>query len=171
MKLQGKRTRAWIVEAMALVAFAATLQASCSYPPPEVATLPVQTEVEGPPYLRVVVTDWQKRPLTAGEMSPMERAGYRWDYTVRITDTGGTTVQFREVTASVTSLTGFRSTQTIPLESRVDPHGTVPITIHARLSTSNPDEPGNLTGVEELTFLGRDDEFKLIQLVVRVPLN
>jgi len=135
------------------------------------ATLPVRTEVEGPPYLRVVVTDWQKRPLTASEMSPMERAGFRWDYLVQITDTGGMTTQFREVTATVRSLTGFRSTRTFPLESRVDPHGTTPITITARLSTGNPDEPGNLTGVEELSFLGRDDDFKLVQLVVRVPLN
>jgi len=156
---------------MVLAAIAAVLVASCSYPLPDVATLPVRTEVEGPAYLRVVVTDWQKRPLTAGEMSPMERAGFRWDYTVQITDTGGMTTQFREVTATVKSLTGFRSTRTFPLESRVDPRGTTPITINARLSTSNPDEPGNLTGVEELTFLGRDDDFKLIQLVVRVPLN
>jgi hypothetical protein len=171
MRIHGKGTGAWIVRAMVLVAFAATFQTACSYPPPEVATLPVRTEVEGPPYLRVVVTDWQKRPLTAGEMSPMERAGFRWDYTVQITDTEGKTVQFREVTASVTSLTGFRSTRTIPLQSRVDPHGTVPITINAHLSTSNPDEPGNLTGVQQLTFLGRDDEYRLVQLVVRVPLN
>jgi len=156
---------------MVLAALAAGLVAGCSYPPPDVATLPVRTEVEGPPYLRVVVTDWQKRPLTASEMSPMERAGFRWDYLVQITDTGGMTTQFREVTATVRSLTGFRSTRTFPLESRVDPHGTTPITITARLSTGNPDEPGNLTGVEELSFLGRDDDFKLVQLVVRVPLN
>jgi hypothetical protein len=156
---------------MVLAAIAAVLVPGCSYPPPDVATLPVRTEVEGPPYLRVVVTDWQKRPLTASEMSPMERAGFRWDYVVQITDTGGMTIQLREVTATVKSLTGFRSTRTFPLESRVDPHGTTPITISARLSTGNPDEPGNLTGVEELTFLGRDNEFKLIQLVVRVPLN
>jgi hypothetical protein len=170
MKLQGKKHRARIVGPMVLAAIAAAA-AACAYPPPDVATLPVRTAVEGPPYLRVVVTDWQKRPLAAGEMSPMERAGVRWDYTVQITDTAGKTVQFREVTASVQSLTGYRSTRTFPLESRVEPHGTVPITIHAHLSTSNPEEVGNLTGVQELTFLGRDDEFRLVQLVVRVPLN
>ena len=154
-----------------LAALAAVLAAACSYPPLEVATLPVRTEVEGPANLRVVVTDWQKRPLRASEMSPLERAGYRWDYTVQITDTGGMAIQLREVTATVKSLTGFVTTRTFPLESRVEPHGTTPITINARLSTSNPDEPGNLTGVQELTFLGRDDDYKLIQLVVRVPLN
>ena len=171
MRMHGKGSRAWIVEAMALAVLAAVLAAACSYPPPDVATLPVRTEVEGPPYLRAVVTGWQKRPLAADEMSPMERAGFRWDYIVQITDTGGQAVQFREVTATVRSLTGFRSTRTFPLESRVEPYGTTPITINARLSTSNPDEPGNLTGVEELTFLGRDGEFKLIQLAVHVPLN
>jgi hypothetical protein len=160
-----------MVRVLVVAVMAAALLAACTYPPPEMATLPVRTEVEGPPYLRAVVIDWQKRPLTAGEMSPMERAGFRWDYTVQISDTAGMTVQFREVTASVRSLTGFRSTRTFPLESRVEPHGTVPIAIHARLSTSNPEDPGNLTGVEELTFLGRDQDWRLVELIVRVPLN
>jgi hypothetical protein len=133
--------------------------------------LPVQVEVEGPPYLRVVVADWKKRPLTAGEMSAVERAGFRWDYTVHITDTAGKTVQLREVAATVRSLTGYRSARTFPLESRVDPHGTVPITIHAHLSTSNPDEPGNLTGIQDLTFLGHDENQTLVKLTLRVPLN
>ena len=175
MKLQGKAGEARFLAGLLLALGSAALAAGCTllYPDGarEVAKLPVRVEVEGPPYLRVVVTDWRKRPLAAGEMSALERAGFRWDYTVQITDTAGQTVQFREVTASVRSLTDYRSTRTFPLESRVDPHGTVPITIHAHLSTSNPDEPGNLTGVQELTFLGRDENWKLVELVVRVPLN
>lgn len=175
MRFQGRTHRARILGCMLLILAGAGLGAGCTLLFPdgarEVAKLPLRVEVEGPPYLRVVVTDWQKRPLAAGEMSSMERAGFRWDYTVQITDTAGQTVQFREVTASVQSLTGYRSTRTFPLESRVDPHGTVPVTIHAHLSTSNPDEPGNLTGVQELTFLGRDEHWKLVELVVRVPLN
>jgi len=47
----------------------------------------------------------------------------------------------------------------------------VPVSIHAYLSTSNPGEPGNFTGIPELTFLGRDDQWRLVELKVRVPLN
>jgi len=101
----------------------------------------------------------------------MERARVRWDYVVQITDTAGKTVHFSEVTATVRSLTGYRSTRTFPLESRIDSKGTVPITIHAYLSTSNPNEPGNLTGIQDLTFLGHDENRNLVELIVRVPLS
>jgi hypothetical protein len=83
----------------------------------------------------------------------------------------GVGVQFQEVEATVRSLTGFVATRVIPLGSRIEPWGTTPVSIHAFLSTSNPDDPGNLTGVQELTFFGRDDDGMPIRIVVRVPLE
>jgi hypothetical protein len=53
----------------------------------------------------------------------------------------------------------------------VESGGTTPIFIDATLSTSNPEEPGNLTGVEELVFLGQDDQGASVRVVVRVPLE
>ncbi len=61
--------------------------------------------------------------------------------------------------------------QKSPEYLKLNPNGTVPITIHAHLSTSNPAEPGNLTGIQELTFLGHDENRTLVELTVRVPLN
>ena len=145
--------------------------AGCEYHVREVAKLPLQVEVENPGHLRVVVVEARKRALPAAELPPYQRAGSRWDYTVRFTETSGVGVQFREVQATVRSLTGVRATRTIPLASRVEPGGTTPIFIDATLSTSNPEEPGNLTGVEELVFLGQDDRGAPVRVVVRVPLE
>jgi hypothetical protein len=101
----------------------------------------------------------------------LQRAGSRWDYTVRFTETAGVGVQLREVQATVRSLAGVKTTRTIPLASRVEPQGTTPILINATLSTSNPEEPENLTGVEDLVFLGQDDRGVPVRVVVRVPLG
>ena len=79
--------------------------------------------------------------------------------------------QFREVEVTVRSLTGVVATRTIPLSSRVEPQRTTPISIAASLVTSNPSEPGNLSGVQELIFLGRNDRGGLIRVIVRVPLE
>jgi hypothetical protein len=138
---------------MALVglSFAALLAGvGCEYRAPARPKLPVQVEVESPPHLQVAVVDARKRPASASELAPFQRAGARWDYTVRFTDTGGVGLQFREVRATVRSLTGITGTRTIPLASRVEPHGMTPIAIHAFLSTSNLEEPGDLSGVQEL---------------------
>lgn len=145
--------------------------AGCEYHIREVARLPLQVEVENPGHLRVAIVGTSKRPLAAGEMSPYQRAGSRWDYTVRFTDTGGVGVQFQELQATVRSLTGVTAARTIPLASRVEPRGTTPIAIEAFLSTSNPEEPGNLSGVQELIFLGRDDHGQPVRVIVRVPLE
>jgi len=137
----------------------------------EVAKLPLQVEVENPGHLRVEVVNPTKRPLAPSELTPFQRAGSRWDYTVRFTETDGVGVQFREVQATVRSLAGVTAARTIPLASRVEPQGTTPIFIHATLSTSNPEEPENLTGVEELVFFGQDDRGVPVRVVVRVPLE
>lgn len=145
--------------------------AGCEYHLREVAKLPLQVEVENPGHLRVAVVGTSKRPLAAAELPPFHHAGSRWDYTVRFTDTSGVGVQFREVQTTVRSLTGVTATRTIPLASRVEPQGTTPIAIDAFLSSSNPEEPGNLTGVQELVFLGRDDHGQPVRVIVRVPLE
>jgi len=137
----------------------------------EGAKLPLQVEVENPGHLRVAVVEVRKEALTATELSPFQRAGYRWDHTVRFTETDGVGVQFREVQATVRSLTGVTATRTISLASRVEPQGTTPIFIDATLSTSHPEEPENLTGVEELVFLGQDDRGVPVRITVRVPLE
>lgn len=163
-----RRERIWL---LCLVAALMWAGASCEYHIREVAKLPLQVEVENPGYLRVAVVNATKRPLAAAELPPFHREGSRWDYTVRFTDTGGVGVRFREVQATVRSLTGIAASRTIPLASRVEPQGTTPISIDAFLSSSNPEEPGNLTGVQELVFLGRDDHGQPVRVIVRVPLE
>jgi hypothetical protein len=145
--------------------------ASCEYRPPELPKLPVGIQVEGPAHLRVVVGNPTKRPLAPNELPPLTTAGSRWDYTVQFTDTGGVGVQFREVQATVRSLTGVSATRTIPLPSRVEPQGTTPIQIDATLATSYPERPGSLTGVQELVFLAQDDSGRPVRITVRVPLE
>ncbi len=139
-------------------------------PLPQLPKLPAQVEVENPGQLGVAVDRVTKRPLAPPELPPLTTAGFRWDYMVRFTNTGGVGVQFREVQATVRSLTGIASTRTIPLASRVEPLGTTSMAIDAVLVTSHPEEPGNLTGVQELIFLGQDDRGAPIRVIVRVPL-
>lgn len=143
----------------------------CGAPVREVAKLPLGVEVENPGHLRVAVVETRKRALTQTELSPLERAGSRWDHTLGFTETEGIGVQLREVQATVRSLAGLTVTRTIPLTSRVEPRGTTPISADATLSTSHPEEPENLMGVEELVFLGRDDRGAPVQVVVRIPLK
>lgn len=145
--------------------------ASCEYRPPELPKLPVGVEVESPPHLRVVVVNVTKRPIAPSELPPLTRAGSRWGYSVQFTDTGGIAVQFREVLATVRSLTGITATRTIPLPSRVEPQGTTPIQIDATLTTSDPERSGSLTGVQELVFFGQDDSGRPVRILVRVPLE
>ncbi len=140
-------------------------------PPPEMPKLPLRIEVENPGHLQVAVVNPSKRGLTAAELPPLTRAGSHWDYTVRFTETAGVGVQFREVEAIVRSLTGIIKVLTISLASRVEPYGMTPISIDAVLTTSNPDEPGNLTGVQELIFFGQDDQGLPVRVIVRVPLE
>jgi len=149
----------------------ALVGASCEYRAPDLPKLPAGIQVDGPPHLRVAVVNPSKRPLAPNELPPLTRAGSRWDYSVQFTDTGGVGVQFREVQATVRSLTGITGARTIPLPSRVEPQGTTPIGIDATLSTSNPETPGNLTGVQELVFLGQDDSGRPVRVFVRVPLE
>jgi hypothetical protein len=144
--------------------------AGCAYQPPEGPKLPVGIQVENPGHLAVAVVDTTRRPLTAGELRPLERAGFRWDFQVRLTDTAGVGINLVELQVTVQSLSGVTAQQTIPLRSRVEPQGTTPIAVVGTLTTSKPEEPANLTGVEELVFLGQDDRGAPVRLIVRVPL-
>lgn len=169
MQMRGCRPRArWLLCLPIALLLAG---AGCQYRVREVARLPLQVEVENPGHLRVAVVGTSKRALAATELPPFHRAGSRWEYSVRFTDVGGVGVQFREVQATVRSLTGITAARTFPLASRVESQGTTPIAIEAFLSTSNPEEPGNLTGVQELIFLGRDDHGQPVRVIVRVPLE
>ena len=163
--------RLWPAAVIGLSAAGLFAGAGCEYRAPELPKLPVRIGVESPPHLRVAVVNATKRPLAPGELPPLTRAGARWDYSVQFTDTGGIAVQFREVQATVRSLTGIMATRTIPLPSRVEPQGTTPIAIDATLSTSNPENPGNLTGIQELLFLGQDGSGRPVRILVRVPLE
>jgi len=168
MRVVGwRRTTVWQL-GLLLALLAGT---GCEHRVRDVAKLPLQVEVQNPGHLRVAVIETGKRALTPTELPPFQRAGYRWDHTVRFTESAGVAVQFREAQATVRSLSGVTATRTIPLGSRVEPQGTTPILIDATLSTSNPEEPENLTGVEEVVFLGQDDRGAPVRVVVRVPLE
>jgi len=140
-------------------------------PLPEMPKLPIRVEVENPGQLRVVVVPMSKRPLAAGELPPWAQAGVRWEHEVLFTETVGVGVQFQEVEVTVRSLTGIATTRKIPLASRVEPHQTTSISIEASLVTSHSGEPGNLSGVQELVFLGRNDRGGQIRVIVRLPLE
>ncbi len=146
------------------------LAAGCAYVPPEGPKLPVGIQVENPGHLAVAVVKTVKRPIPLGELRPFERAGVRWDFEVWLTDTAGIGVQLRELQVTVRSLSEVTAERVIPLASRVEPRGTTPIAVAGTLTTSNPEEAENLTGVEELIFLGQDDQGAPVRLIVRVPL-
>jgi hypothetical protein len=157
---------------LAVIALAGPFVPGCrDYRVQEVAPLPTRVEVEGPEQLRAVVTDMNKRPLTASELAQFQTAGFRWDYTVRFTSTAPSGVRLEQVENKLTNLTGVARTDTVTLPSRVEPGGTTPIKIQAMLATSNPAQRGELQGVQELTFLGKDDAGAPVRVVVRVPLD
>ncbi len=168
------REREWRplkVRGLGLWGVALLAVAGCEYRVPAVTRLPVRIAIENPGHLRVAVIAPSRRALAPQELGAFQRAGRRWDYAVQFTETAGVGVQFREVQATVRSLAGVAATRTIPLASRVEPHGSTPVSIQATLSTSNPEEPENLTGVEELVFLGADDRGAPVRVIVRVPLE
>jgi len=155
-----------------LLSLATLAGASCFFHVSGREKLPVRVQVEKPDHLEVLIVDRAKRPLEPAELPQLTRmVGTRWDYTVRFMDTGGVTVQFREIQATIRSLSGVTTSRVIPLGSRLDPGGIVPVAVQAVLSTSDPADPGNLTGVEELVFLGQDDRGRPVRVTVLVPLE
>jgi len=166
--MRGTRGRGlWI----GLAALGLLLGACRDYRAEELAPLPPRVEVRGPDHLRVEVVNMAKRPLAASELTQFQRAGVRWDYTVRFTDTGGVGVRLEGLENQLRSQTGVTATETISLPSRVEPNGSTPVTVQAALATSDPGQPGNLRGIQTLTFRGRDDRGGPVEVVVRVPLE
>jgi hypothetical protein len=137
----------------------------------ELAPLPPRVEVRGPEHLRVEVTDMAKRPVAASELPQFQRAGFRWDYTVRFAETGDVGVRLERLENQLRSQTGVTSTESTTLPSRVEPKGTTPINVRAVLTTSDTRQPGDLRGIQTLTFRGQDDRNQPVEVVVRVPLE
>lgn len=137
----------------------------------EIAPLPPRVEVRGPEHLKVEVTDTTKRAVPASELPQFQRAGFRWDYTVRFTETGGVGVRLERLENQLRSQTGVTSTESVTLPSRVEPKGSTPISVRALLTTSDPGQQGNLRGIQTLTFRGQDDRNQPVEVVVRVPLD
>jgi hypothetical protein len=138
---------------------------------PVTPRFPVQVEMEGLGPLTAAVVNTTKRPLTAAELPEYHRAGTRWDYIVRFTNPGRVGVRLAEVLITLRSLSWVETVERVPLPSRVEPGGVTPIAIRAALSTSEPDNPANLTGVQELTFRGWTDDGSPLRIVIRVPLE
>jgi hypothetical protein len=146
------------------------LSGCVTFPRREAPVVP-PLEVRAPSHLRLAVAGMVRRPLEPATLTPPERAGVRWDYEVLITDTGGIGVRLEMLRMTVRSLAGTSVAGVQSLPSRVEPHGTTPITLQASLSSSIPDAPGELVGVHELTFLGTDDRGQPVRIVARVPLE
>jgi hypothetical protein len=145
--------------------------AGCMAPLRREAAAPPPLQVQAPSHLAVAVTGMTKRPMAPEEFTPPQRAGFRWEYQLRISDTGGIGVRLEALHMTVRSLSGITAGRVQSLPSRVEPDGSTPISLQAYLVTSSPDEPGDLVGVHELTFLGTDDRGRAVKLEVRVPLE
>jgi len=153
------------------LAGAALFCAGCLGPLRREAPIPPRLQVRGPVHLTATVAGMTKRPLPPAELTPPQRAGFRWEYQLRIGDSGGLGVRLEALHMTVRSLSGITASQVQTLPSRVEAGGSTPISLQAYLATSSPDEPGDLVGVHELTFLGTDEQGGPVRLEVRVPLE
>ena len=132
---------------------------------------PTQVEVEGAGPLVVTVADMQKRPLSPGELTATDKAGFFWEYRVRVANPTNVTVRLERLHLKVHNLWGARWEEDQPLNVRVDGGGQEEILVQARLATSDPTDRPGLKGVETLTFWGRDDNGRPVSFLVRVPLD
>ncbi len=132
---------------------------------------PPQVEVEGVGELKVSVTDMRKRPLQPEELGPFGRAGYLWEYRVRISNPTGTGIALDRLRLNVQNLWGRSWPGDRPVSLKIEPKGTDEATIQARLSTSDPEDQASLTGIQSLIFLGRTDNGSPVSFTLRVPLD
>lgn len=132
---------------------------------------PPQVEVEGAGDLKVSVTDMRKRPLKAEELGPLVKAGYLWEYRVRVSNPTGPGLTLDRLRLNVQNLWGRSWPGDRPLKVTIEPQGTGEAAIEARLSTSDPEDPASLTGIQTLTFLGRTDIGMPVSFTLRVPLD
>lgn len=147
------------------------LFAGCVHPPRKEPPVPPRLEVQAPAYLSVAVVGMMKRPLAGGELTPPQRAGFRWEYQVVLRSAGAVGLRLEMLRMAVRSLSGITAERVQSLPSRVEPGGSTPISLQAFLSTSNLGDPADLVGTHELNFLGTDDQGRAVRIDVRVPLE
>lgn len=155
-----------------LALFIAFLGLRCAGPTkiPSVAK-PAQVEVEGEGPLLVKVTDVWKRALRPEELTPPTKAGFIWDYKVRIANRSSTGISLDRLRLTVQNLWGQSWPGDQPLNVKVRVGDEEQISVHGRLASTDPNDLASLTGVETLTFLGRRDDGNPITFTVRVPLD
>jgi len=157
---------------LGLIVFVALVSLRCAGPTslPPLARLP-EVEVEGASPLIVKVTNMERRPLRTDELPPPSRAGFSWEYRVRIVNPSDIGFRLDRLRLTVQNLWGKSWPQDQPLNFRVKEGGQEEVVVQARLASSSPEDTPSLTGIEALTFLGQRDDGQPISFTVRVPLN
>lgn len=168
-----ERSRRWTWRWGAVRGLAAGLLAlgGCIYPMPRQPLVVPRLQVQAPEHLTVTVAEMRRLPLAASELGPLQRAGVRWEYEVRFAETRGIGVRLELLRMTVRSLSGTAAHRVQSLPSRVEPFGTTPIKVEAFLSSSDLAARGDLSGVQELLFVGTDDRGGAVQVSLRVPLE
>jgi hypothetical protein len=157
---------------LGLIVFVALVSLRCAGPTslPPLARLP-EVEVEGASPLIVKVTNMERRPLRTDELPPPSRAGFSWEYRVRIANPSDIGFRLDRLRLTVQNLWGKSWPGDQPLNFRVKEGGQEEVVVQARLASSSPEDTPSLTGIEALTFLGQRDDGQPISFTVRVPLN
>ena len=157
---------------LGLIVFVALFSLRCAAPTkrPPIERL-TEVEVEGASPLIITVADVEKRPLRADELSPPSRAGFFWEYRVRIANPSDIGYRLDHLHLTVQNLWGKSWPGDQPLNFRVKEGGEEEVVVRARLASSSPEDTPGLTGIEALTFLGQRDDGQPIIFTVRVPLN
>jgi hypothetical protein len=155
-----------------LVLFVALLSVRCG-PSKRVPALvkPSDVEIQGAEPLKITVTDVWKRPLRPEELQPTDKAGFLWEYKVKIANQGNAGVSLELLRLNVENLWGQSWREDHPLNLNVKRRAEEQISVAGRLGSSDPEALPGLTGVETLTFLGRSDDGNPISFTVRVPLH
>lgn len=142
-------------------------------PPKRVPSVakPTQVEVEGAKPLVVSVAEMKKRPLHPDELTPFAKAGSLWEYQVKLENPSDVGVSLDRLHITVQNLWGTSWDEDQPLNVQLAEASEREISVQGRLTTSNPQDRASLTGVQTLTFSGRDDDGGSIRFTVRVPLD
>lgn len=164
------RHRKW--QFVGVVLFVAVLSVRCG-PSTRVPSLvkPSDVEIQGADSLKITVTDVWKRPLRPEELQPTDKAGFMWQYKVKITNQGDRGVTLELLRDNVQNLWGQGWREDKPLNLNIQRRAEAEISGEARLGSSDPEALPGLTGVETLTFLGRSDDGDPVTFTVRVPLH
>jgi hypothetical protein len=131
---------------------------------------PSDVEIHGADSLKITVTDVWKRPLRSEELQPTDKAGFLWEYKVKIANQGSAGVSLELLRLNVQNLWGHSWREDQPLNLNIKTRAEEEISVVGRLGSSDPEALPGLTGVETLTFLGRSDDGNPVSFTVRVPL-